>query len=105
MPLAPRCRGTCGRFFKRDRDVVHFQHGDVRGRRPCPCLSSGADGEVASTCPLTIFGDHPGEFFLDEFGERSMSVLANCLRVLGVLQARGVVAGQGLAEIQPQPMP
>src|SRR5216684_7112855 len=83
--------------FKRDGDVVHFQHGDVRGVG-LAFVFQAADMQ-REQLSLDDFGDHPREFFLDEL-VRSDGLVGELLARLGVLQG-GVVAGHGRAEGAP----
>src|SRR5579859_152224 len=83
--------------FKRDGDVVHFQHGNVRSVS-LALVFQAADVQ-REQLPFYDFGDHPGEFFLDEL-VRGDGFVGELLARLGVLQ-RSVVAGHGRAECAP----
>ena len=97
MPLAPRMSRDFAGGFERDGDVVHFQHGDVRGVG-LAFVFQAADVEREQLA-FDDFGDHPGEFFLHEL-VRGDGLVGELLARLGVLQ-RGVVAGHGRAESAP----
>src|ERR1700737_961216 len=80
-----------------DGDIVHLQHGDV-GRVDFVFIFEAANVQ-GQELPLHDFGDHPGEFFLDEL-VRGDGLVGELFGRLGVLQC-GVVAGHGGAERAP----
>src|SRR6266403_812953 len=85
------------RGLESDGDVVHLEHGDVRVI-DFVLVFEAADLQREQLA-LADFGDHPGEFFLDEL-VRGDGLVSELLARFGVLQ-RGVVAGHSRAECAP----
>src|SRR5258708_27046902 len=85
------------RDVQRNGDVVHLQHGDVRGI-DFVFIFQAADMQ-GQELPLHDFRDHPGELFLYEL-MRGDGLVGKLLARFGVLK-RSVVAGHVVAQRAP----